>query len=33
MIKELRELLHGKFDIVGFSNDKIKDTFVTLCCD
>ncbi len=33
MIKELRDTLHGKLDIVGFSNDEINDIFVSLCCD
>ncbi len=29
-IKELRDTLHGKFDIVSFSNEEINDIFV---CD
>ncbi len=33
MIKELREILHGKYDIVSFSNDEINDIFVSLCCN
>ncbi len=31
-IKKLTDTLHGKFDIVGFSNDEINDIFVYLCC-
>ncbi len=33
MIKELKDILHDKFDKVGFSNDKINDIFDSLCCD
>ncbi len=33
MIKDLRDTLHGRFDIVGFSNDELNDIFFSFCCD
>ncbi len=33
MIRELRNISHGKFDIVDFSNNEINDIFISLCCD